>query len=221
MTMEIPTGNHKESGERARINEKIEKMRCGLDEKMALLLVCHDAKPLGDMEYVISSPEELEAFRSDMAILEELGLVLHSAESDTHTDDALRDKKVVDVYFAKQKDVLDAVVQNDTHNSDIVFGKAFGFPDTAIQAFENMCKTTEGVSPSTKRTFMWRRELPDDVKQSDVYPYITFGVLSKENWQEEIKTAQKWRDTAKREHPKLHEEYTRWAREEWLHEELA
>jgi len=214
-----PNRDDYEKAEKEKINESVERMECGIDEKMEILLVVHDAKPAGDMEYVISSKEDENNFKKTIKTLGYLGLNVISSESDAHADDALQNEKIINISFSKNDELLvDDIKTLNEEEYDIKNGKAFGFPETAVVAYVNMYG--KGELPYEERDFVWRRELPDNIKETDVYPYITFGVLSKKHWQEEIKTAQHWKETIEKVNPKFHEKYLKWAREEWLHDEI-
>jgi hypothetical protein len=76
-------------------------------------------------------------------------------------------------------------------------GEIYGFPKTAITAY------CECENPPTDMLEI--RDLPPEISQSSYAPFCQFA-LSPLNWREEIKTAQKWRDTIHTYSPTLYEE---------------
>ena len=78
-------------------------------------------------------------------------------------------------------------------------GKFFGFPASAIEAFDD------------EEKMLYRQDLPQEVRESECYPFIQF-VLSKDNWQEEIKLAEQNAEAIKKVSPRLFAAYTNYIR---------
>ena len=105
------------------------------------------------------------------------------------------ERERVEILVARDQDVFQGfhdAIQSLGHDA---MGKFFGFPPSAIEAFGD------------EEKMLYRQDLPQEIRESECYPFIQF-VLSKDNWQEEIKLAEQNAEAIKKASPKLFVEYT-------------
>ncbi|MBU2539557.1 hypothetical protein KJ786_00115 [Patescibacteria group bacterium] len=192
--------------------EKIEAASIYVDEKVGLLLLKTGDKPVTDItvggEWWSQGKEKKHLREEDVKSVEDLLSVLSlpykkkrvRTDVQTSTDNAEQGERreVKDFAIGKDEQSLKNILQA---KNQIEFGKAYGYPETAVRVY---------VRPMEHSFMRW--ELPADVKQSDFYPFIMFRV-SKENWREEIKTAQKWAEVVRMNSQKLFEEYSEYIRD--------
>lgn len=113
----------------------------------------------------------------------------------------LQREKIV-IVVGRGRDSVEKYAQAVQDENDEEMGESFGYPKTAIEAYLSKIESIR------------RQDLPPEIKEKDFYPFIQFGVLSKENWEKEIETAKLWANAVKRNSPKLFEEYTQYIRKE-------
>ncbi len=186
--------------------------------KMEVMLIVLGRKPMTDMELTSEGWEadggievavDDEKVKNLEGFLQKTGLVVEwqepvideyaTREYEGAPEIAMKRQKR-EVLVAKDevglKGFRDAVASQD----DTALGRFFGFPDSAIEAYNGQ---REGIV---------RQDLPEHIKDSEVYPFIQFGVLSKDNWWNEIKEAELNAAAIKKSSPKLFAEYTSYIR---------
>ncbi len=177
-------------------------------EKIELLLVLLGEKPVGTLEiygdYKKAGSKKYEKDREAILLsevdkaknlLDEIGLhyVISGNDMQKITDSDGRvivSQDSITLYVARDEEKLVNISGTISHEDS---GRLFGFPETAIEAFLD------------KKEKMPREELPDEVRNSECYPFLQF-VVSRENWPQEIKTAERWAEVIKVNSPKLFEE---------------
>jgi hypothetical protein len=187
-------------------------------EKMELILVKTNRKPVTDIEFV--GPvwrEEEEAIPFDMdqvkKVEESLRAMGFITEIRTPYKDegyAVREyegapeipmnRERAGIYIGNSKEALENFHQAVMSIDDRALGRFFGIPETAIDAF---------VGDENER--LYRQDLPDEIKQSDIYPFIHF-VLSKDHWQEELEVIKGDAESVRRNSPKIFTEYVGYIR---------
>lgn len=204
------------------IMELIENSSLNPDEKIELVLIKAGFKPVTDItlyseSWVKESEENRKTVDSDKVrqfenLLENLGLVIKVNESEIDEFSRIEDeqpereivmqREKITITVGRDQATIEKFMQAVQHGNDEEMGELFEYPKTAIEAYLG------------KRESIKRQDLPAEIKEKDFYPFIQFGVLSKENWEKEIETAKLWASVVKRNSPKLFEEYTRYIRRE-------
>lgn len=212
------------------VNEKeiVRGMDIPIEKKIEIILVLCGQKPTTEMEFSSNSWEEgAKEENIDEATINELRknlrqLNLRSYVSpeeliETNIEDRLAGEKEPQARKSKHRNVIISKNEHDLQEmitamevgDDNAMGRLFGYPVTTIQAFNNI--SSEGI---------FRKDLPEEVRNAEYYPYIQFGILSRDNWQEEVNVAKRWMDRVKDFDETLHNQYIEWARKEWLYDEL-
>jgi hypothetical protein len=203
----------------------IQGMDLPVENKMEIVLILSQKKPATDLQFCsetwLEGQEEKDVDREQIKkLLDDFkSLHLHGrivldqlndvVERDDDGKETVKQRRILEMFVAKnEEDVtrMDKAINEGDHD---VIGKLFGFPESARVAFNDLSKG------------LFRSELPAEIKEEEWYPYITFGVLSKNNWQEELETAKGWMEAVKQFDPELHRKYVDWARSEWLADELG
>ncbi len=201
--------------------EMIESAPLDIFQKMEMILVKSGLKPATTIE-LWSSPWEKGSDDKNLVDVNELSKIknmLEKLELDTKISDPEIDeyfqiveaqpeneiamcREKITVFYGSNKAFVDRLAQAKKDLNDKEMGISFGYPETAIEAYVG------------EKEGMTRQELPDKIKKTDFFPFIQFGVLSKDNWREEIKTAEKWANAVKANSPKIFNEYSTCVREE-------
>lgn len=206
--------------------ETIENLSISIFEKMDLLLTKIGYKKICDVKIVTEVWYEGEVEKSlDYDKVEEiknkikeLGMEIDISEekeeitTEYEDDDVNEDNahlktginktnKYLDISIAKNKTARDEYVEALRSQDHFKMGESFGFPKTAISAFLDESKAIR------------RENLPEQIKNDDVYYFITFRVLSKDHWQDEVNLVRKWQKAVKKNSPKIYEEYLKEAKE--------
>ena len=132
-----------------------------------------------------------------------MGLPFKIMDSTIETEESSENPKnktkheLVFIIAGKDKKSLNQLSSAKTSED---FGRAYGYPETSVISFEDKDKT------------MMAWELPDEIKQSDFYPFIMYR-LSKENWQQEIELAKTWAETVRANSPQMFEEFSRFVKD--------
>lgn len=171
--------------------EKIKQLE-GIDiyAKIELILIYLGEKPTTEIR--IASDMENKMYDIQNAI-NAIGFESHLITRNISCDESPR--WVYEIKVARNRtDLTELLDTNDPR----VFGKLYGFPETAIEAFARE-RTGEPVH------LLCLEELPIEVQES---PYAPFCQLAfSENWREEIKTPQRWSDVILQYAPELHATY--------------
>lgn len=93
-------------------------------------------------------------------------------------DGRQRLNQLADIYIAKDKDVLDAIVRARKTNDHTLLGLSLGFPKTAVEAFE-----------TDRKIFI--KDLEPRVQLSEAGQF-TYFALSKDHWREELGVVEEW-----------------------------
>lgn len=86
-----------------------------------------------------------------------------------------------------------------TTNDSREFGRLFGFPATAIDAY---IRAEKG---EPVRLLDFTADLPEDIRESEYAPFCQF--CFSDNWEEELKVPKRWSDLIKKYAPELHEKF--------------
>lgn len=193
--------------------EKRESESVGSDyEKQLILLVRSGAKPaalieaFGDFEEVgvkEFGKDRQEILNKELArvgdFLQNIGLYFafdnpRISKLKDENDNIILNQEFVDVLIAHSETDLNRLKGAlSAGDSDENLGLALGYPATAVEAYMG------------KRPALDKRQLAEDIKNSEAYPFIEF-VISKDNWQEELKVADAWARAVKKNSPTLFEE---------------
>lgn len=193
------------------IVEKIENYpNLDLQEKVELLLVLGGYKKANEQdfeseEWYDGQPRKnvaLEKIESYEKLLEEIGLIFEKKKETTKSRRAyeednyeyVRNVERVQYIFAKQKEDIDKYKRAGQGKSDELFGEVYGFPQTAIKAFNQL----NGLIKYS--------ELPKDIRDDEAYAFYTFE-MSRDNFREEFETIKRWAEFVKRNSPKIYREY--------------
>lgn len=106
------------------------------------------------------------------------------------TDDANTLRELGEKYFH-----TDTEIPPQDHRT---FGHLFGFPESAIEGF---------IQGQTIKM----EDLPDDIRRAD-YGLLLQFLLSKNNWQNEIKTVKRWYQVLYKNAPALLDEYLKYVK---------
>jgi len=98
----------------------------------------------------------------------------------------------VSISIGNTKEDLELLIKAIESNNPDLIGRAYGFPSTSIEAFTG------------KRKRLNRKNLPKEVRESDGLAFCFF-ILSKDNWEEEIKQGKRNADYIKKISPYLYE----------------
>jgi hypothetical protein len=181
-------------------------------EKVEILLVKAGITPVNEIELYGEAWEkgkDIDRKSADRKHLDEitdllgkLGMACKIGESELNEFTSaenidMQRERVAIVYGTK--DSLDRLMRAEKTQNHNEMGLCYGYPETAINAYGNDEKS------------MPRRDLPSEIKAKEFYPFIEF-FPSKDNWREEIKTAENRAAVVKRISPKLFEEYSEYAK---------
>lgn len=191
--------------------ERIKKSKIEIDDKINLLLTKRGLKPASEILLVIKTwhDEGLTEHMSEedvqeaLSVIQALGLPYRLGERKTVEEPySTEDEPDRQKFFRRdQMNILVGRTPEDLvfleralkSNSDEMLGKAFGFPPTAVEAFVG------------KRETLDRQSLPSDVQRSDAVLFSS-PMLSRDNWQQEVKQGQLYGEFIKNVSQKLYEE---------------
>ena len=181
-----------------------------MQEKVELLLVLGGFKKANEQyfeseEWYDGQPQKMndeEKIKSYEKLLEEIGLIFEKKRDITKGNRAyiednyefVRNIERVKYIFAKKKEDIEKYKRADQEESDELFGEVYGFPRTAIKAFNQ---------PNSKIKYY---ELPEDIRNDEAYAFYTFE-MSRENFREEFETMKKWAEFVKQNSPKIYQDY--------------
>lgn len=205
--------------------EIIKKMELPVEKKMEMVLLLTQKKPTTDLQFCsetwLEGQEEKDIDRrqiqkllDDLQLLNltgriELDELNEVTERDDEGKETVKQRRIMEIFVAKNEEALVKMKKAREEGNHSVIGEMYGFPQSAREAFSD-----------NSRGF-FRSQLPVELRKEEWYPYITFGVLSRDNWQEEIEIAKGWMEAVKQFDGELHREYINWARTEWLADELG
>ena len=108
-------------------------------------------------------------------------------------EDVEYNREHVSYLIAHTQEDLDRIVLATEQENAELMGKAFGYPETAVDAFSN------------KKQLLNLDDLPKNVRESPAMLFCKFQ-LSVDNWREEIKQIQDWADFVKQTSPRIYNE---------------
>jgi len=196
--------------------EEVESSVLHTEGKVNFLLVEGGIKPAASIGLVLRngenkfvSDDDLESLKS---MLEKSGTPFFMGDkSVSETENGGRFEEV-EIIVGQTKEKLDKILeiksrmpttqQTENGNYDkeknkqdqADFGLALGYPATAVEAFVNEAEPLNENS------------LPQEVKQSDAYLFCQYQ-LSKDNWRQELETAQEWAGFIEKTSLKIFEQY--------------
>lgn len=198
----------------------IESSQLGIVEKMEVLLVRTGKKPVTDIDLFSQGWKKYSEERKFVdkkciielqGIFQNIGLAIELPKVSTDeyvvregetSQEIVMQRERVSIVVGTDEYCLKQFHEAQANMDDEVMGRLYGFPQTAIDAYLGK---KEGVR---------RQNLPEEICKSDFYPFIQWGVLSKDNWKKEIETAKVNANTVKRNSQKIFEEYVRYIRED-------
>ncbi|PJE59607.1 MAG: hypothetical protein COU85_02775 [Candidatus Portnoybacteria bacterium CG10_big_fil_rev_8_21_14_0_10_44_7] len=127
-------------------------------------------------------------------------------EEEIKPEDEIEQKREkIRISVAADENKLKKYLEAIKTGSDTDLGKLYGFPESAIKAYQ---KEREG-----KGSFLLSRsELPDDKKAQEESLFLTF-MIAKDNPEEAMETARKWAQKVEEVNPSIYREYIKWMRE--------
>lgn len=191
--------------------KKVEKSKLIIDDKVNLLLTKAGLKPASEINLIIKSEYEnkITEHMSEEDIQKVLNIIKES-----HLPFQLKEKEIIKesyrtkkepkiekfyqreqmkILIGHSKDDLDFLIKALESKLDELFGKAFGFPATAIEAYMG------------KREKLDFSILPKEIRESNAMLFSS-PTLSRDNWQEEIKQGQQHADFIKKISSRIYEE---------------
>lgn len=191
--------------------KSIEKSKLTPDDKINIVLTKVDLKPASEILLVIKSEYEKEItehmqekdVQEVIKIIKKSGLPFQLGKRETikesyQTEEEPKIEKFfqreqMKILIGRSKEDLDFLVQALETKSDELLGRAFGFPETAIEAFVG------------KKEKLDISKLSKEIRESDAVLFSS-PTLSENNWQEEIKQGQSYADFIKKISPTIYEE---------------
>lgn len=159
--------------------KSIENLKIGSKPKANIILIFLGLKPATELE--ISSHND--SAEKVINVIENIGLKVKIKSKFKR-----KDKDIVLLSVADNQENLDRLEQIDPSKNHEEYGRLMGYPETAIDAFLHKEKRLD----------------PENYLEND--ELIFFIAMSKENWEEEIKTLKKWSDAIKEQAPDLYVE---------------
>lgn len=210
--LENINNNQEQSSEKEKeLIERLEELPIRIDRKVELLLAHKEEKLADEIEAETNDwrpgekPNQLD--EEELKQIEELikDMDLHYTKGakqivDSEFSDlaengqyAQRKKEQVLFFVAKKKENLDKFAK--AYNKDAAtLGELYGFPASARNNYIQKGDT------------MRLEDMPSDIKDSEAVAFGRFD-YSKECWQEELKTGQRWAEAVKKASPRLYQEY--------------
>ena len=190
--------------------KKIEQLKINPDHKVNLLLTKAGLKPASELELLISTKDSEgktvermtdEDIEQALAAIEELGLPRlvkerevdkrpFWSEEEPDIEKFFKEEKI-DVLIGRSQKELDLLVEALKSGDEELIGRAFGYPPTAVEAFVG------------KRESIELKTLSEEAQEASYFLTPTF---SEDNWQEELKIAQRNADFIKKINPTIHAE---------------
>lgn len=194
--------------------QSLEKLPLGSQDRMNLILTYLGEKPAStvEIEYFAKKPlETVEEIIKEKEGLEqtlnEVGLEFKMLETEK-TDENGFDEKEFKFLVAENRENLDELEKATLEGDDKKIGSLFGFPETAIEAFDKG-KREERLAETMLDEGEWWKKLSSKEKKAfleeKVLNFLNFK-LSKEHWEEELGQVRKWQKTLEKEAPELYQE---------------
>lgn len=197
--------------------ERLEKLPLRIDNKVEFLLTWKELKKANAISVATGSwkedepPERLDPKRVELMeeLVKDMKLFcivgpkqIVDGEYFYKTEDGqekLEKQEEVILYLAKKKENLDLLMKAIKTEDDQLRGQLDGIPDTAIEAYLEKEETG-------KKEIINVSELPPEIQKQDSVAFVQFK-FSKDHWQEELKTGEKWVKTVKETSLKLYDEF--------------
>jgi hypothetical protein len=173
---------------------------CG--EKLATeLLVALKTCKEGEHSQEVSETEKQEILEKAEATISSMGLSYIESDDLESELTEISGYKWRKLYVASLKENAEKLKQlwdekNEAKNAQD-FGKMFGFPPSAIEVFIRFYK--EEFNKKEYKDWeitIEEKDLPKEIQEQDFMAFALFR-LSRNNWQEELKTAKRWADKVK------------------------
>jgi hypothetical protein len=174
-----------------------------LDDKVNIFLTAKGVKPASEIhrayesEFEDTSPRE--AYEKEVAQIRATvqGLGVPTEEV---VDEVFPGEEVTRFLIGKDDEHLRRLIASYTRGYIVntrLFGLAVGYPETAVNAYEN--------DPFHRKEGISIEELPEEVRNSDWIKFLSFG-LSRSNWREELSQVKRYAETIQLFAPKLYKE---------------
>jgi len=192
------------------IVESIEDSSLDIQEKVELILVMAKLKPATE---IVAYSEEWQRGESEKEIdpqdvegteglIKETGLmyeimppeVVDSGAEGVKEGEEFGKRMELKFLVAGTGEGLDLIKKAYATNDEELFGKAYGFPQSSIEAY------------SGKRELISQNELLDKGVDEEAVVFARFE-LSRDNWEEEIKKAEAWARAVKEISPKVYRDF--------------
>lgn len=185
--------------ERKAVSE-IENLDIRLHDRSHLILVLLGKKPATEIEM---TEDEYKKIKDD---LEKLGVyMLKKTEKEESGDDSdfidfgEEESEKLKLAVSRDKNKAEKLLELDPSEDHEEYGRLMGFPETAIKCFLDSNEKGDYSSRLPKDDYPdWTRDMLFDG-----------FILSKDNWQEEIKTMKNWQQKLKKVSPSLFKERRR------------
>ncbi len=183
--------------------EEIKQLECiDTRAKLELVLILLGEKPTSEMSVITDNDEKTAKELKNTLI----GMNFECDLSSRTLEGV--DNSVVHIWELKVARNSDDLQNLLTTQDPKMFGRLYGFPDTATNEF---LKEQAG-EPAR---LLCLGELPEQVQSSEYAPFCQFA-FSQDHWREEIKTPQRWSEVAKQHAPELHASFLEKFRESSL-----
>lgn len=174
--------------------ERLEQLNILPQDKVIALLTFAGLKRVGHIMWMTNDRSD-EKRDNLLQVITDLGMQcrLDRRELSKGTEESVlfgRDPELLE----RLHDTKHVIDEMGRHRSHRIYGEAFGFPSTAIDAFERQ---------------EWLKALPEDVAHTPVGIFYQRAVamrLSRDHWRDELQTVEEWRKTVEQLAPHLHTE---------------
>lgn len=197
--------------------ERLEKIHLNIEIKIEFLLVWKGEKPATEISIATKSWKEGEPPKSlDSKQVEEMEKLIKDMKLFYNTapkqvvdgeyyyitkdgQEKLEKKEETIFYLAKKKENLDLFIKALKGKDDKLFGQLYGYPESAIKAYIEKGEKME-IS-----------KLPSKIQRQPSVAFTRFK-LSKNHWQQELKTSQRWAEITEKTSLKLYEKFINYMR---------
>lgn len=178
-----------------------------------LILVSKGFKPATFFDLEHDGEESYEEFREKAEIISEDLLELelpHVLVSWNLVEDPEDPKKIEYISFmvGKDEESLDRLIAADEMpdgpEKDIAFGRAVGYPETAVQAYADRGEDYKFSLNGESDTLLSKGEIPSEIREDPAYPLLGFR-LSKAHYKEEFEHVKIAADIIKAASPFIHQ----------------
>ncbi|HTE48492.1 MAG TPA: hypothetical protein VK675_01130 [Candidatus Paceibacterota bacterium] len=165
-----------------------------LVDRARLILVWRKLKQATD--FVFNTPVDDLQLKNIKSIIEKAGLFFKCEVKEGESRQAC--------FVADNQNDLELVLKlwssTTLYDRDVQFGRLFGFPQTAIEAYD---KNSVDSKAGKKSKYLLTLDEMDEKVPKDLIPYCLL-MLSRANWEQELKTVKRWADEIKLVDPALY-----------------